>query len=163
MFRIKELRELKGLNMKEVARSLNIPYTTYVNYEKGLREPTSEVLIQLADFFESSVDYLIGRSTTNKKSAVPYLELTDIPPSFIEFRTEPIHPIESKDLSPEEEQILFKYHRGKLLPDMTEEEITIIKKYRRLDGRGKSSVLNILNHEYDSLPGEKSSTTSKKA
>lgn len=66
MFRIKELREKKGLNMKEVSRSLNIPYTTYVNYEKGLREPTSEVLIQLADFFDSSVDYLVGRSSINE-------------------------------------------------------------------------------------------------
>lgn len=70
MFRIKELREQKGLNMKEVSRSLNIPYTTYVNYEKGLREPTSEVLIQLADFFESSVDYLVGRSSSNEKSSL---------------------------------------------------------------------------------------------
>lgn len=67
MFRIKELREKKGLNMKEVSRSLNIPYTTYVNYEKGLREPTSEVLIQLADFFDSSVDYLVGRSSINER------------------------------------------------------------------------------------------------
>lgn len=70
MFRIKELREKKGLNMKEVSRSLNIPYTTYVNYEKGLREPTSEVLIQLADFFDSSVDYLVGRSSINERASL---------------------------------------------------------------------------------------------
>ena len=61
MNRIKELRERKGLNMKEAAALLNMPYTTYVNYEKGLREPTSEVLILIADFFETSVDHLIGR------------------------------------------------------------------------------------------------------
>lgn len=60
MFRIKELRKAKGINMKEAAQMLNMPYTTYVNYEKGLRKPTSEVLIQLATFYETSVDYIVG-------------------------------------------------------------------------------------------------------
>lgn len=61
MFRIKELRESKGISMKEAARLLGMPYTTYVNYEKGLREPTSEMLIQIADFFNVSIDFLVGR------------------------------------------------------------------------------------------------------
>lgn len=63
MFHIRELREAKGINMKEAAKSLNMPYTTYVNYEKGLREPTSEVLIQIADFFGTTIDYLVGRKS----------------------------------------------------------------------------------------------------
>ena len=62
MFRIKELRESKGISMKEAARLLGMPYTTYVNYEKGLREPTSEILIQIADFFGVSIDFLVGRN-----------------------------------------------------------------------------------------------------
>ena len=63
MFHIKDLRESKGINMKEAARLLGMPYTTYVNYEKGLREPTSEILIQIADFYEVSIDYLVGRNS----------------------------------------------------------------------------------------------------
>lgn len=63
MFRIKELRESKGISMREAARLLEMPYTTYVNYEKGLREPTSEVLIQIADFFGVSIDFLVGRKS----------------------------------------------------------------------------------------------------
>ena len=62
MFRIKDLREAKGINMREAAKLLNLPYTTYVGYEKGQREPSSEVLIQLANFYEVSIDYLVGRS-----------------------------------------------------------------------------------------------------
>ena len=73
MFRIKELREQKGINMREAARLLNMPYTTYVNYEKGLREPTSEVLIQLANFYNTSVDYIVGRSALDTSSAHPVL------------------------------------------------------------------------------------------
>jgi len=71
MFRIKELREARGLNMKEAARLLNMPYTTYVNYEKGLREPTSEVLIQIANFYDASIDYIIGRSNVNSRQDLP--------------------------------------------------------------------------------------------
>lgn len=62
MFRIKDLREAKGINMREAAKLLNLPYTTYVGYEKGQREPSSEVLIQLANFYGVSIDYLVGRS-----------------------------------------------------------------------------------------------------
>lgn len=75
MLRIKQLRESKGLNMKEAARILNMPYTTYVNYEKGLREPTSEVLVQLANFYETTVDFLVGRNANhfdfNNSSLLP--------------------------------------------------------------------------------------------
>lgn len=63
MLRIKELRQNMGISMKEAAQLLNMPYTTYVNYEKGLREPTSEVLVILANFYNTSVDYIVGRNT----------------------------------------------------------------------------------------------------
>lgn len=66
MFHIRELREAKGINMREAARLLDMPYTTYVNYEKGLREPTSEVLIQIADFYGTTIDYLVGRENSEK-------------------------------------------------------------------------------------------------
>lgn len=59
--RLKELRIKKGLNMKQLAEALNIPYTTYVGYEKNEREPNSESLIDIATFFNVSTDYLLGR------------------------------------------------------------------------------------------------------
>lgn len=62
MYRIRKLRKEKKKSMAEVARELKMPYTTYVNYEKEQREPNSEILILLSDYFECSVDYLIGRS-----------------------------------------------------------------------------------------------------
>lgn len=49
-----------GISMKEAARRLSMPYTTYVNYEKGAREPNSETLIVLASFFGVTIDYLLG-------------------------------------------------------------------------------------------------------
>lgn len=62
MFRIKELRLEKGLSMRQTSIELGIPYTTYISYEKEDREPNSETLIMLADYFNCSIDYLIGRS-----------------------------------------------------------------------------------------------------
>ena len=62
MERLKQLRQAFGLSMIECARRLGFPYTTYVNYEKGFREPNSEALILIANFFGVSIDYLIGRS-----------------------------------------------------------------------------------------------------
>ena len=74
MFRIKELRESKEISMREAARLLGMPYTTYVNYEKGLREPTSEVLIQIADFFGVSIDFLVGRKATGSNNNPTHYE-----------------------------------------------------------------------------------------
>lgn len=65
--RLKKLRIAKGLNMKQVAAGLNMKYTTYVGYEKNEREPNSEILMQLADFFNCSIDYLIGRTEAQEK------------------------------------------------------------------------------------------------
>lgn len=62
MYRLKSLREEKGLNMKELSKLLDIPYTTYVGYEKEQREPGSDVLIKIADFYNTTVDYILGAS-----------------------------------------------------------------------------------------------------
>lgn len=60
--RLKLLRQSKGINMKKAAEQLGMPYTTYVGYEKNEREPNSETLLQIAKFYDCSVDYLIGRT-----------------------------------------------------------------------------------------------------
>lgn len=62
MNRISELRTQMGITMKEAAARLGMPYTTYVNYEKGTREPNSETLIQLARFFGTTIDNLLGKT-----------------------------------------------------------------------------------------------------
>lgn len=85
MNRLAELRKEKNLSMKETAVRLHLPYTTYVSYEKGDREPNSEVLIKLADFYNTTVDFILGvsKSTQNndlklsnheKKLVVSYRE-----------------------------------------------------------------------------------------
>lgn len=41
---------------------MGVAHNTYVRYERGEREPTASVLVQIADFYGVSLDYLVGRS-----------------------------------------------------------------------------------------------------
>jgi len=102
---MKSLREAKGLTMKDAARDLGLPYTTYVNYEKGDREPSSETLILIADYYNTSVDYLIGKSNTPAE-AIPYAPtgkapiLGNIPagvPNWASGDIEGYEPVDVKD------------------------------------------------------------------
>ena len=68
MNKLRELRLANNMSMKQAAAALGLPYTTYVNYEKGEREPNSETLIMIANYYNVSIDYLIGREA-NKKIA----------------------------------------------------------------------------------------------
>lgn len=70
MLRLRELREERNLNMRQTAKALSIPYTTYISYEKGDREPNSEMLIALADFFNCSIDYLLCRTSESVDDSV---------------------------------------------------------------------------------------------
>ncbi len=59
--RLKELRKQRKLNQQAVADVLNCSQSVYSRYENGSYEPTLSVLIKLADFFQVSLDELVGR------------------------------------------------------------------------------------------------------
>ena len=60
--RLDELKATRNLMQKQVAEGANIPLRTYRRYENGEREPSASTLSALADFFNVSTDYLLGRS-----------------------------------------------------------------------------------------------------
>jgi len=66
MERLKELREFKRLNQHGLALKLNVSQSTISYYETGERKPDLDFLIQLADYFDVSIDYLVGRSCIKK-------------------------------------------------------------------------------------------------
>jgi len=59
--RLAALRRAKGLTQAEIAKKLNMGQSTIAMYEKNRRTPDAQTLRRLADFFEVSVDYLLGR------------------------------------------------------------------------------------------------------
>jgi len=60
--RLKALRKEKRLKQSEMALRLEISTRAYQNYETNVTVPLVETLIALADFFDVSTDYLLGRS-----------------------------------------------------------------------------------------------------
>ena len=60
--RLKELRKVKGITQKAVADNVGLSETSYQHYERATREPIMSNISKLADFFEVSTDYLLGRS-----------------------------------------------------------------------------------------------------
>ncbi len=64
MNRIRELREKAGLRQIDVANDTGIDQKTLSNYETEKTNPDSYALIKLADYFNVSIDYLVGRIDT---------------------------------------------------------------------------------------------------
>ena len=64
--RLKELRSEKGLLKKEMADILDIHESTYGKYELGHREPDIKTIATLADFFNVTMDYLLGKSEDSR-------------------------------------------------------------------------------------------------
>ena len=60
--RIEDLRIDHDLTQQQIADLLHIQREVYRRYEKGTRTSPVEYLIQLADFYHTSLDYLVGRS-----------------------------------------------------------------------------------------------------
>jgi transcriptional regulator with XRE-family HTH domain len=59
-YRLKQLREENNLLQREIAEKLNMPRSTYVNYENGSREPDVETIKKIANYYNCTIDYLLG-------------------------------------------------------------------------------------------------------
>lgn len=63
--RLRDLREDNDLKQYQIAKLLNIKQNTYSQYENEKREIPIDLLWKLADFYKTSIDYIVGR--INKK------------------------------------------------------------------------------------------------
>ena len=64
--RIKELREQTGMSARKFAEIIGIKYTTYYGYESGTREPGSQTVTKICNYFGCTADYLLGLSDDPK-------------------------------------------------------------------------------------------------
>lgn len=60
--RLTELRESRNMQQKDLQELLHVSSGTASNYEKGRHEPDFDTLVAIADLFEVSVDYILGRT-----------------------------------------------------------------------------------------------------
>lgn len=87
--RIKELRKQKNITQIQLANYLGVVKSTISLYENENRMPDIETLNKLADYFNVSVDYLLGRNTTSAG---------DLPEGATETKKTSITPIEEQML-----------------------------------------------------------------
>lgn len=66
MFRLKELRESRKITQTQLAKDLQVSNTTISNWESQTRQPDFDTLVRIADYFDVSVDFLLGRNFKNR-------------------------------------------------------------------------------------------------
>ena len=91
--RLKKLRKQTQLTQVDVAEKLGISQPAYASWERGVKKPTQENLVKIAQILNVSVDYLVGNSD-NRKDELDNIELL--------FR------MNSKGLTAEEKEIFKK-------------------------------------------------------
>lgn len=89
MYNLKALREEKRLSQQKLADQMSTTQQSIYRYESGLNEPDIRMLKQLADFFETSIDYLVGNTNIRHK----------------------IEPVQPFDLNAEEMILIEKYRQ----------------------------------------------------
>lgn len=72
--RLTELRKNKNWSLQETADRLGIAKSTYAGYETGYREPSLKALSQIADLFDTTIDYILNR--VNYKNSI--LEISEL-------------------------------------------------------------------------------------
>lgn len=60
--RLRALRKSQHLTQAEVAKEMGLVYISYRRYETGEREPDASTLVRMADFYQVTLDFLVGRS-----------------------------------------------------------------------------------------------------
>jgi len=75
--KLKELREEKKLTQADLAKLLNISPSTIGMWEQNRRSPDNEALKKLADIFEVSIDYLLGRNNFRTSNTESEIKLTE--------------------------------------------------------------------------------------
>lgn len=97
-----ELRQDKGMTQKQLGKVLSVSTGTISNYENGVHYPDLEKLVALADYFQVSTDYLLGRENVARS----------------------VHTPEIKD--PQDEQVTQFIHRFSRLPQDRQQILNII-------------------------------------
>jgi transcriptional regulator with XRE-family HTH domain len=112
--RIAELRDQKGFTQEELAAMLGISRASLSHYEKNRREPDTNTLAKIADTFQVSIDYLVGRTTKSDsvldeevREFVDRLELSDA-----ELLEKFALTIDGRKLTPEEARRFIAFVRA---------------------------------------------------
>ena len=155
--RIRSLANAQGLSLPNLEMRLNLGNGTISRWSKS--SPNSDKLLRVADYFHVPVDYLLGREPSSFDNEYGRaLSALREPISLSIIGTRPATTPSDEDFAA---SLCATNDMAAVL--LTDSERQIISKFRHLDDRGQSAVLNVLDHEYESLPGEKADSSAKEA
>lgn len=97
------LRKEKKLSQKQVAGDLGISQALLSHYEKGIRECGLDFLIKIADYYDVSCDYLLGRTPQR------YSDITDISDDVSKAKRDAVSQIVNKKLIQNTQGVLYDY------------------------------------------------------
>lgn len=105
---IKKLRKMKGYTQEQLADVLNTTRSCISNYELGNRQPDSETVTAMADFFDVSIDFLMGRSSVSLsiKSDEELSELQQLINSANSIKS-----LDIQHFSPGERNLILKFYK----------------------------------------------------
>lgn len=131
MERLRSVREQRNLSQKQVADYLGITSQAYGYYERGERNPGSDNLRKLANYFDVSVDYLLGRDQDQNQINNRYIPLLGSVPAGIPI--EAIEDIEEYiDIYPRfvkhGELFALRVQGDSMEPDLRNGDIVIVEK-----------------------------------
>ena len=140
MVRLRELRKNKKLSMKAFGKIFNLSESTISLYENGKHNPDLETLIQFADFFGVSIDYIVGR-TDNPEFAsdilvqtqdgkITALENSGLAKADLDRITNVIEDIKKKYTQETEPSVLAAHADG-ITEEETQNDISKIKEFMR--------------------------------
>ncbi len=121
--KIKELRKQKNLSRSDVAKMLGVTYWALAKYELGERSPDHALLVKFANFFDVSIDYLLGNTDIrNPIKELVQESVTGYDENYLLYKTL---------LSPELQSLNPEYFR--LALEMQREKISIESIWKIID------------------------------
>ena len=103
--KIKELRKSKKFTQKDVAEKIGITRPAYTAYEIGKRQPDFETLQKIADLYEVSIDYLLGREEIENSPQYTSVDLDKMLDSAMSF--------DGKPMTDNDREVIRAYLEGK--------------------------------------------------
>lgn len=124
--RIKELRKINKMTQQDLADKLKLAKSTISQYENSVNEPDNLTMQRIADIFEVSVDYLLGRTNENNTITVSGKEINLSPEELKLFEELKKHPAIFHDLASDPEkkvkELIKLYKMKKMFLEDDEEE-----------------------------------------
>lgn len=100
--RLRNLRESRNLSQQDLADRLKINRSTYARYELGQTQPDFSTLQSIADFYDVSIDYILGRTNVPSRSDTKHNDseiekLVEDPDFMVAYKEYPGSPEEAKE------------------------------------------------------------------